>query len=243
VETPLYDEPEQLSDGSYYNVVRLIGSFSNKLPLEAYPFDDQTLTIILEDAELPSTELVYVSDPLSATSAHPDIEIPGWRWDDPTVTVVDQDYPGSWGNTDDVSDSYSRVLISMDVHRPAVSSAIKMFFPLGLVLLTGVLTFFLKPNMVESKIGTAITALLTLVALQFTVMGALPAVGYLTMIEIIYTLSYMFVLYTLAVSIYTAWSKRDPESREAVRFDRRSVTYGITVYLAAVAATLVGYLT
>ena len=244
VETPLYDEPEQLSDGSYYNVVRFIGSFSTKLPLEDYPFDRQVLTVILEDAELPTTELVYVADPLSPTDADPDIEIPGWRWDDPTVTVVAQDYPGNWGNIDDADgDAYSRVLIEIPVHRPEVSSAIKMFFPLGLVLLTGVLTFFLPPRMVESKIGTAITALLTLVALQFTVMGALPAVGYLTMIEIIYTLSYMFVLYTLAMSIYTAWSKRDPDSREAVRFDRRSVAYGVGVYLAAVTATLVGYLT
>ncbi len=243
VETSLYEEPLQLSDGSYYNVIRLLGSFSVKLPLEDYPFDQQTLTLILEDSELPITDLVYVPDPLSETMANPKLQIPGWQWDKPVTKVFNEPYPSTWGNTDAVGDeAYSRVVIELPVHRPAVSSAIKMFFPLALVLLTAVLTFFLKPSMVESKIGTAITALLTLVALQFTVMGSLPAVGYLTMIEVIYALSYMFVLYALGVSVLTVWSKRDVEGPEAVRYDRRTMLAGVGVYLVAFAATLLVYL-
>ena len=241
--TRLYESPEQLSDGSYYNVIRYLGAFSTKFAMHDYPFDRQVLKVILEDADLTTTDLVYVADPLSPTTVNPDLDLPGWVPDAPTVKVTNTPYPSTWGNTDATGDeAYSRVTIKLPVHRPVVSSAVKMFFPLGLVLLTGVLTFFLKPTMVESKVATAITALLTLVALQFTVTGVLDSVGYLTMIEVIYALSFMFVLYALGISIYTAWAKRDLETADAVRFDRRSMIYGFAAYLLALGGTVVGFL-
>lgn len=243
LETPLYDEPVQLSDGSYYTIVRYLGGFTNKLPVEDYPFDRQVLSVKLEESELTADDLVFLPDTESETMANPDLVLPGWKWEKPRLTVTNTPYPGNWGNIDQVGgEAYSRVLIELPVHRPTVTSAIKMFFPLALVLLTGVLTFYLRPSMVESKIGIAITALLTLVALQFTVMGALPSVGYLTMIEVIYAVSYMFVLFTLGVSIYTVWSKRDPESPEAIRFDRRSMVAGLGGYFVLMAITLLAYL-
>ena len=243
LETPLYDEPVQLSDGSYYTIVRYLGGFTTKLPVEDYPFDRQVLTVMLEESSLTSDDLVFIPDPESETMSNPDLVLPGWNWDTPQLTVTNTPYPGNWGNIDQVGgEAYSRVTLELEVHRPAATSAIKMFFPLVLVLLTGVLTFYLRPSMVESKISIAITALLTLVALQFTVMGSLPSVGYLTMIELIYAVSYMFVLFTLGISIYTVWSKRDPESPEAIRFDRKSMIYGFSGYLVLMAITLLAYL-
>ena len=243
LETPLYEEPIQLEDGSYYTIIRYLGGFTSKLPVDDYPFDRQVLSVRLEESSATADQLVFLPDPESETMANPDLVLPGWQWDEPTITVTNIPYPGNWGNVDLAGgEAYSRVSIDLAVHRPAATSAIKMFFPLGLVLLTGVLTFFLRPSMVESKIGIAITALLTLVALQFTVMGSLPSVGYLTMIEVIYAVSYMFVLYTLGISIFTVWSKRDPESPEAIRFDRRSMVWGLGGYLVLMAATLIAYL-
>lgn len=243
LETPLYEEPIQLSDGSFYTIVRYLGGFTTKLPVDDYPFDQQALTVMLEESAMTAQELVFVPDPESETMSNPDLVLPGWKWSEPELTVSNTPYPGNWGNIDQVGgEAYSRVSIQLDVHRPATTSAIKMFFPLALVLLTGVLTFFLRPSMVESKISIAITALLTLVALQFTVMGSLPSVGYLTMIEVIYAVSYMFVLFTLGISIYTVWSKLDPESPEAIRFDRKSMVLGFVGYLVLMALTLVAYL-
>jgi hypothetical protein len=240
---PFYDEPMRLRDGSLYNVIRYLGSFSGTLALHDYPFDRQVLTITLEDTDLSTADLVYVVDPLSNTLANPAIDIPGWVAEPAQLRVTDYVYPSNWGSTDVTGlEAYSRVVIELPVNRPVLSSAFKMFFPLGIVLLTGVLTFFLKPSMIESKVGTSITALLTLVALQFTVMGALPAVGYLTMIEVIYALSFLFVLYTLGTSISTAWSTRDPQSVEAVRFDRRTLVIGFAGYLVAITVTLIVYL-
>jgi hypothetical protein len=96
--------------------------------------------------------------------------------------------------------------------------------------------------MVESKISLAATVLLTLVALQFTTMSALPSVSYLTMVEFIYAVSFIFTVYVLVVSLMTAWSPRDPESVEAVQFDRRAATIGLVGYVIALALTIAVFL-
>jgi hypothetical protein len=85
--------------------------------------------------------------------------------------------------------------------------------------------------------------LLTLVALQFTTMSALPSVSYLTMVEFIYAVSFIFTVYVLVVSLLTAWSSRDPESVEAVQFDRRAASIGFLGYAVALVLTLLGFLT
>jgi len=96
--------------------------------------------------------------------------------------------------------------------------------------------------MIEARIGTAITALLTLVALQLTVNDTLPAVEYLMMIDVIYAWSYLFVLYTMATTVYSAWTANREDSPEAIRYDRTTLYGGLAGYLLLVIVTVIGFL-
>ena len=46
----LYDKPKPMPDGSLYSVIRYQGRFSSKFGLEHYPFDTQSLLILMEDS-------------------------------------------------------------------------------------------------------------------------------------------------------------------------------------------------
>jgi hypothetical protein len=238
----LNEQPIKLEDGSYYNVIRYLGMFSSKLNVSKYPFDEQTLSMIFEDSQLSTKDLEFVPDQTGSVT-NPDLVIPGWIAKPVVVRVENKPYPTSWGLDGSNSDIYSRAYIEVPVTRPVLASAIKLFFPLLIVLAMGVFVFFLRPRMVESKISLAATVLLTLVALQFTTMSALPSVSYLTMVEFIYAVSFIFTVYVLVVSLLTAWSSRDPESVEAVQFDRRAASIGFLGYAVALVLTLLGFLT
>ena len=241
VATRQYEEPLRLEDGSLYNSIRFVGAFSSKLNVANYPFDKQTLRIVFEDSKLSASELVFVPDTKS-TLTNPELLLPGWIAAPTVVRVENKPYPTNWGMDGDNADVFSRAFIEVPVSRPTITSAIKLFFPLLIVLAMGVMTFFLRPRMVESKVSVAITVLLTLVALQITTMGSLPPLGYLSMIEFLYAISFVFVLYILGVTISTAWTTRDPESAEAVAFDRRTAAYGLIAYAIAVAITMLAFL-
>jgi hypothetical protein len=240
--TPAYEEPLVGADGTFYNIIHYQGKFNNKLPLNNYPFDKQNLVIEFEDNSSNVDALVYVADTPGVTF-NPDMSLPGWTIGEPALTVFENNYTTTFGLPGVTeAETYSRFVVSIPVHRPAFTSGVKLFFPLALVLLTAVLTFFLRPSLVEPRIGTAITALLTLVALQFTVNDNLPTVEYLMMIDIIYALSYLFVLFTLGTAIYSAWTTRGEDSVAAVSFDRRMMVLGIGGYLLLVLGTVVFFL-
>lgn len=237
----LNEEPLRLEDGSYYNIIRYLGMFSSKLNVSKYPFDEQVLTMIFEEQQLSTKDLEFVADQ-DGSVTNPELMIPGWEAKPLVVRVSNKPYSTSWGLDGENTEAYSRVYIELPVTRPVVASAIKLFFPLAIVLAMGVFVFFLRPRMVESKISLAATVLLTLVALQFTTMSALPSVSYLTMVEFIYAVSFIFTAYVLVMSLLTAWTTRDPESDEAVAYDRRAAIIGLIGYLAALAITMVVFL-
>lgn len=76
-------------------------------------------------------------------------------------------------------ETYSRAIVSIP-SRPVVSGVTKSLLPVFIVVVAAA-ALLLKPEHIEARVGLSITALLTLVALQFSAQAALPDVGYLLM--------------------------------------------------------------
>lgn len=247
--TPLYDEPQKMPDGSYYMQTRFQGKFNNKMPLANYPFDKQELAMEFEDTQSGADELVFVPDD-PAVVINQEVVLPGYRIGEPFMQIANKDYPTTFGDkrlSEPVP--YSRVTVTVPVTRPAFAYAIKIIFPIFLVAITGSFVFFIASNLVESRIGMAITALLTLVALQFTANAALPQVDYLMMIDALYVISYVFVIFALGVSV---WNSRRAHKAEVAgvpleydavdRHDKRLAMLSIGLYAIAVAGTFAYFL-
>lgn len=62
------------------------------------------------------------------------------------------------------------------------------------------------------------------------------------MIDVIYAWSYLFVLYTMATTVYSAWTANREDTPRAIRFDRRTLISGVSGYLILVVATVIGFL-
>lgn len=198
VQTLIYDAPVKMPDGSLYNIIRLQGKFSAKFPLTQYPFDRQKLVVLMEDSAHTAGELVYVMDPDTPVSLSTGISLPGFKVQAPAMQIDNFLYPTKFGDVAQEEPSfYSRVTFGVPVLRPALSSAVKIFLPVILVILCTAMVFFVHPVFIEGRLGVAITALLTLVALQLTTASSLPEVSYLLTTDKIYLLSYLFIIVTL----------------------------------------------
>lgn len=243
VDDPLYDEPVPQPDGSFLQVIRYEGAFNTELPLEKYPFDRQLLTVELEDNTYPSNALVYLPDPEGVTISS-SIRIPGYDVEPPTLTIADNDYPTRFGDLSlDAPAPYSRVTITVPIVRPAFANIVKILLPILIVVLVAALTLLIRPDHIEGRIGMGITALLTIVALQFTTSQELPQVTYLTMLDVLYILSSGFVLVVMARAVWSSWHGDDPERMAStVRGDRRIVGLSFAAYLVAMIATVVLFL-
>ncbi|MEP7211033.1 MAG: hypothetical protein ABI740_09375 [Alphaproteobacteria bacterium] len=198
-QTALQKDPLPQPDGSKYELFRHQGLFSTKFSVRTYPFDRQTLKIEIEDQQNTADRQTYVVDEISM---NPNVQIPGYDISKPTMTIINKAYPTAFGDlANPQALPYSRAIISIPIARPALSGAIKIFLPILIIMMVAAAALVLDPSHVDARVGLAITALLTLVALQFTVSQNLPEVGYLLMLDQVYLASYAFILLVVAMLV------------------------------------------
>ena len=201
VEETLYEEPQPQPDGSLYQIIRHQGPFSVKFPVAAYPFDRQQLLVHFEDSDDPSDKLIYSPDKIPII-INPDITLPGYALGEATLRVTQKPYHTNFGDlTENQSTPYSRVTVAIPITRPVLSGMVKTFLPILLIILCAILALLLDPTHVEARIGLSITALLTLVATQFTSASEMPEVAYLTMMDLVYIASYVLILSVIAIVV------------------------------------------
>lgn len=201
VETVLYDTPQPQPDGSLYQIVRHQGLFTTKFPIRNYPFDHQDLHIAVEDAEEGAESLVYIADD-NPLVLNPRIRLPGYSVGKPHVDIYDNPYATAFGDLSepDVT-AYSRADFVIPIIRPALSGVLKAIFPILIIISAAVFALLLDPDHVEARIGLAITSLLTLVAMQFTMQSSLPDVAYLTLLDQVFLLSYLYIVVVIGLVV------------------------------------------
>ncbi len=240
--TRIYEEPVAQPDGSKYLLFRHQGAFSTKFPVGRYPFDSQVLNVAIEDADSGSDELRYVVDGLTI---NPAISLPGYMVGQPKLEVRDYPYAMAFGDLaeSDVS-AYSRVMITIPIARPWLSGAVKTLLPVFLIILCASAALLLEDHHVEARVGLSITALLTLVALQFAASGSLPEVGYLLMLDQIYIASYAFILIVIGIIVWSTDSSEldGKKGAGATSVAMRTQSAIISVSLYASAVTMIVWL-
>lgn len=231
--TDLYAEPRKQSDGSLVWLGRYQGSFNSPLSVSDYPFQKQYLRFVLEDAINNVDQVVYVPDKDPIT-VNPEITLAGYDFGVPRIAFDSHTYPTTFGDVESGPHdrTYTRVVVELPVTSPLTSGIFKTILPLLIVLIAAALGVIIPASYVDSKVNVPITALIALVAMQFGVSSALPEVGYLPMIDLIYLLAYAAVTAMVASAVVGAWRLRRDGEDAAMSLERR-FTLGICVAFVA----------
>lgn len=236
----LFDEPMDMPDGSKYMAFRVQGSFNSKMDLAKYPFDVQQLIMEFEDSTNNSDVLEYVPDANPITISD-NLTLPGYLVGKPIVSAVPHPYPTNFGDLSATGQpSYSRITITLPVTRNVLPSVVKIIVPILIVVFITSLVFLLPAHMADSRVGIGITAMLTMVALQWTTTSTLPNVSYLMMIDLVYMLSIGYVLATMAYTVVA--SRRAKHDTGESALDRRIGIASLIVYIALINLTVIVFL-
>ena len=242
---PLFDAPVPMPDGSKYQVLRYQGVFSRKMSLEKYPFDTQVLEMVFEDKRSDSSGIKFVLDnnPITVNDGGA-MSIPGYVLGKPSLDVVAHKYPTNFGDLTANSDNpYSRIIIALPVTRDVLPYLVKIVLPIFIVILITSLIYLLPARLEEARAGIGVTAMLTIVALQWSSDSSLPSVEYLTLLDMVYIISMVYILAAMAYTVLASRRNRQ-EMAEAlsVSLDRRVGIISLVLYLVILAITLFYYL-
>lgn len=240
---PLYDEPLIMPDGSKYMAFRYQGVFSKKMNLEKYPFDVQNLAVIFEDQNQDVRQLEFVPD-ATPVAISPAVTMPGYEIGTPSLVVTNHHYPTNFGDlTAPPNVEYSRIIITVPVSRDPLPYLVKIILPILIVILITSLIYMIPARMEDARTGIGVTAMLTIVALQWTTDSSLPSVEYLTMLDLIYIVSLVYVLAAMGYTVLASRRKaHEVEEALTTSIDRRMGVASLLVYAVLMILTVVVYL-
>ena len=241
--TEVYPEPRKQPDGSLVWLGRYQGNFNSPLSVSDYPFQNQTLRFVFEEAILNVEQLVYVPDKDPIT-VNPDITLAGYNFGKPRIAFDSHTYPTSFGDLESTPQdrTYTRVVVEIPVTSPVTSGIFKTVLPLLIVLVAAALGVIIPASYVDSKVNVPITALIALVAMQFGVSSALPEVGYLPMIDLIYLLAYTAVTAMLGSAVIGAWRLKQQGEDAAMSLERRFTLWISVAFVACFVAAVLFYM-
>jgi hypothetical protein len=241
---PFPAEPRVMPDGSKYQGFRYQGVFSKNMDRHRFPFDIQRLNVLLEDVNQNNRELEFVPD-TSPVTINEQVTIPGFQIGTPTLTVVSHQYPSSFGDlTVPPNPAYSRIVLAVPVARDALPYLVKIMLPIVIVVLITSLIYMIPSRLEDSRTGIGITAMLTMVALQWTTDADLPSVEYLMMVDVIYIVSMAYILFAMGYTVFAS-RRSTQESAEAIlqALDRRMGITSLVLYVVVIAIVVTWYLT
>ncbi|MEX7468092.1 hypothetical protein AB4Z39_00080 [Mycobacterium adipatum] len=127
----------------------------------------------------------------------------GYSLGTPTLSIIDHQYETNFGDIRVPPDGvpFSCIAIDLPVKRIVLPHIVKLFVPIFIVILITALIFVLPARLEEARAGIGITALLTIIALQWSTEGDLPSVEYLTMLDVIYILSMIYIVAATGYSV------------------------------------------
>ena len=214
---------------NWYNE-RIQGHFFNTMDFHSYPFNEIDLDFMIEFSQTSDELATFGVDP-ALSYAFEDIFIPGW-------TIIDTDYTTTHQEYFQLG-SFPRYIASYTVESPFLSSFLIGIFPILVIGVLALVTFFYDPKTVFAQKGQIIATLIvaTLFFQVFSQMNALPALEYLTLQGKLFAVVYSMLLFSV-IEVFTQRQFQGHENIERgvkinkiFRFSLPIFVIGITLIL------------
>ena len=194
---------------------RFHGDLTLKLGLGDFPFDEHVLPITFASARYGPQDVEFFPDEYGAGFAE-ELSLAGWTLDRQIQTST------SAYRTVGRQVELSEFSFKFKATRHAGFYLWRVIVPLVLIIFMSWTVFFIDPNELESQITISVTSILTVVAAQFTFVGILPKVSYLTRLDKFIQGATILIFLALVESVATSAFTIGGKHALARKFDRWS---------------------
>jgi Neurotransmitter-gated ion-channel ligand binding domain/Neurotransmitter-gated ion-channel transmembrane region len=186
-----------LPDGTVQAQERFAKTLSSSLALQSFPFDRQSLQLVLESLNYGKDTVELVADPTKISIGTDSfVTLSEWQIGEVTGSNGQSYFPPE-------NQSYSRVTVEVKVKRNSGFYIFKVMMPLCLITIASWSVFWINPEEFSTQIGIAFTNLLTVVALLLVINDTLPRVSYLTLMDGFTMVCFLTILMAILELVFT----------------------------------------
>lgn len=169
---------------------RVIAVLVSEPDLSRYPFDRHTLVIKLEPRNKTEKEMLLAIG-TAETGLYKDADLPGWQFTRTRAYTTNESYiPGET--------PYSRAVFTFGIERDTISTILKFFLPLMLIVIVSLSSLLMK---VSSRLGLNASMFLAAVLIHWRIADAIPLVSYATFLDLFMIITYATLVMVLISGI------------------------------------------
>ena len=206
----------------------------NEFNLQNFPFDKQTLRIFLRQDETPILEDRFLVSSFTMRKAEEfkDLNtIQGWN-----ITNVEMNYKiFNHLLKEEYFDGFELVF---EIERKSRYYVFKIILPIILILIVCWSAVWIKPKDLESKLTITIVCLLSLIAYNFVIDKDLPKLEYLTVMDYIILISYIYATIPTFLSIITN-NFINTKNTKIIAFNNITKKFGLLSYIVLIIFILI----
>ncbi len=185
---------DKIIDNPSEKFYRIQASLIAPIDLKKFPFDSQSLPIIIEDKKATVEKLNYVVDE-SQSGIDPAVFFTGWQMGEWSASV-DEHYYGPYDET------YSRYTFNIPIYRLMFNSILKTFLPIFFIVLVMLSSFFLDPDKITTRLTMVGSALIASVMFHISIANQIPPLGYLTFADKFMIMTYFILLLSFIMNVF-----------------------------------------
>jgi hypothetical protein len=242
--------PMRLANGNYYQQFQFSANFYiPEINLRRFPFESVQLPVIFEigadSLAIQKGNVILVPDTGRNALLGSFAEINGYRITSSILKPIVHAFGTNFGlKNGDLS--YSAVALQATLKSTPLPSILKYFLPLMIVVGIVIMAPSLEGELGDLRLAIPSTGLLTLIFLQQTYQGELPALDYLTFLDWIYACGYVisigtFVLFVWGTNFYQRSPKKAKEHALAT-INRADTIFQASAVLGILVAALLAWM-
>jgi hypothetical protein len=215
----LPESAEVEPDGTVLYRQRYVGSFTQPLRLQSFPFDRQDFHIQFVAIRYRPDEVMFVPDQnwinnglKQGAGIAPSPTLPDWtieKWETKPMTYALA--PGL---------EYSGYAFEFTASRNVLHYILKVILPLVLIVMMSWSVFWTEPTNSNTQFSIAVTSMLTLIAYRFAVDTQLPRLPYMTQLDTFFLVSTLLVFLSLIEVLVTTILDNNHQLARAKKLDR-----------------------
>jgi hypothetical protein len=184
-----------------------------------FPFDQQRLKIVVEDANTDTSALVYLVDSLHSR-IDPEVTLFNWkitsfRFEPRTMTYrTNYGDPALSGNS-----SYPAAVAYITLKREGLGLFFKLFTGVYVAFLIAIVVFFIDPIEVDPRFGLSVGAIFAVVGNKYIVDSALPDTATFTLVDKIHVITFVYILFSVVLSVFSLRLYKDEKIRLSKKLD------------------------
>lgn len=206
---------------------RIFAELRPTVDLRRFPFDSQTISIIIEDKGLEKDELTLVAD-IKKSGLDPDIALPGWTIGNWSAASRDHTY-------ETLEEAYSRYSFSVEVSKHGWNAFLKTMMPIIFIFLIVTFSYVIPVEKTDTRLSAATAALVASVMFHVNITNQNPPLGYLTFADKIVLVLYGFLFLTIAYNVVVyefVQRKREDRARKIHETMKFKVIFGAPLLFA-----------